>query len=87
MRSSTKRYLTALLVAGAAAFSLAATDAHASSNSLDACIGVVGGCSPNGTGYILGGARSYYDYPGYSDAYQQPSSARRTQEGVYHNGY
>jgi hypothetical protein len=44
MRPSIKRYLTALLVAGAAAFSFAATDARANggSNSVDACIGVEG---------------------------------------------
>lgn len=86
MRSSIKRYLTALLVAGAAAFSFAATDARAlgGSNSINACIGIVGGCAPNGTGYILG--RPQNGYQGY-DAYQQHYSAHRTDEDVYHNGY
>lgn len=74
---SIKRYLTALLVAGAAAFSMAATDARANggSNSINACIGIVGGCAPNGTGYILG--RPQNGYQGYGNAHQQPYRASR----------
>jgi hypothetical protein len=80
---SIKRYLTALLVAGAAAFSLAATDARANggSNSINACIGIVGGCAPYGTGYILATPKMA------TRATATPHGAHRTDEGVYHSGY
>lgn len=89
MRPTIKRSLTALLVAGAAAFGFAGSAAalNSGSNSRDACIGIVGGCAPNGTGYLVGGDAQVYSDPTYANGYQHAYTARHTNEGVYHNGY
>jgi hypothetical protein len=66
---------------------LAATAARANSgasaNGIDACIGVVGGCAPNGAGYVLGGIQMYGEQ-GY--AYEHPYETHR-RDGGYPNGY
>jgi len=88
MRHSIKSSLTALLVAGTAAFTFAATEARANgggANSQDACIGVVGGCAPHGTGYVVGNPNPYL-YEGYDHTLQNDYRAQSYQ-GYHRNGY
>jgi hypothetical protein len=87
MRHSIQRSLAALLVAGTAALTFAATEARAmgGANSVDACIGIISGCAPHGTGYVLGNPNAYL-YEGY-DHTLQPSPSHHDDQGGHRNGY